>query len=175
MRILNRWMHWSISHAGLRRLAAVIADHLNQSAQLCPIPCLAGPLPAGHPAGHPAGQGLIDASSDERTSLKRGILTKNMVQSTGADTSSAGGKTPSDASDSQADLLYRFAQSVGCSYLSDLRYMDQKEKMQKFCLFAAHAEAYPLESWNDAVQYLTGDTRRFDSVSDLKRYLAAFL
>ena len=54
-------------------------------------------------------------------------------------------------------LLERCTEEVGCTYLSDLRYLDTKER---FRLAGAVEQIppgeYSLTEWNDALDYLTG-------------------
>ncbi len=54
-------------------------------------------------------------------------------------------------------LLEYIAQRTGCSYLSDLRYLSSWEQFRLSReLRRIPAEAFPLEQWNDALNYLTG-------------------
>lgn len=54
-------------------------------------------------------------------------------------------------------LLERCTEEVGCTYLSDLRYLDTEER---FRLAGAVEQIppgeYSLTEWNDALDYLTG-------------------
>lgn len=54
-------------------------------------------------------------------------------------------------------LLERCTEEVGCAYLSDLRYLDTKER---FRLAGAVEQIppgeYSLTEWNDALDYLAG-------------------
>ena len=54
-------------------------------------------------------------------------------------------------------LLERCTEEVGCTYLSDLRYLDTKER---FRLAGAVEQIppgeYSLTEWNDALDYLAG-------------------
>ena len=54
-------------------------------------------------------------------------------------------------------LLERCTEEVGCAYLSDLRYLDTKER---FRLAGAVEQIppgeYSLAEWNDALDYLAG-------------------
>ena len=54
-------------------------------------------------------------------------------------------------------LLERCTEEVGCTYLSDLRYLDTKAR---FRLAGAVEQIppgdYSLAEWNDALDYLTG-------------------
>lgn len=54
-------------------------------------------------------------------------------------------------------LLERCTEEVGCAYLSDLRYLDTKER---FYLAGAVEQIapgeYSLAEWNDALDYLAG-------------------
>lgn len=53
-------------------------------------------------------------------------------------------------------LLEYMAQRSGCRYLSDLRYLSGWEQMRLAReVFHIPVEAYPLETWNDALAYLT--------------------
>ena len=64
------------------------------------------------------------------------------------------------------DVLQAWA---GCEYLSDLRFMDGTKK-RRLCkkLFAIRPEAVPLAEWNDALEYLTGDSHAGYTVEKAK-------
>jgi len=70
------------------------------------------------------------------------------------------------------DLFERMVELMGCSYVSDLRYLDRKEKL---CL-AGIVSLIPdsdadLFQWNDALEYLTGAKVKQTDPSFAKRLL----
>lgn len=56
-------------------------------------------------------------------------------------------------------LLELMASRSGCTYLSDLRYLDELQRGQLFRLLEKYpADTADLREWNDALDYLTGQT-----------------
>ena len=70
-------------------------------------------------------------------------------------------------------LLEELAGQLGYVYLSDLHRTGSWELRN--CLRDVPAEAYSLREWNDAVQYLTGNTPRVSSPAAAKRFLLEVL
>lgn len=74
----------------------------------------------------------------------------------------------------ELDLLDRLYRWVGCDYLSDLRTLSRSSQSW-FRLVRALEEVgpeeYSLSVWEDAYQYLTGETGRFTSAREGKQQL----
>lgn len=74
----------------------------------------------------------------------------------------------------ELDLLDRLYRWAGCDYLSDLRTLSQSSQF-RFQLVQAleeiGPEEYSLSVWEDAYQYLTGETERFASAQEGRRRL----
>lgn len=72
-------------------------------------------------------------------------------------------------------ILEYMAQRTGCSYLSDLRYLSGWEQFRLSSeLRRIPAEAFPLEQWNDSLNYFTG-LPPADQASEAKQQLIQFL
>ncbi len=57
----------------------------------------------------------------------------------------------------EKDLFERMAELMGCSYVSDLRYLDRKEKLRLAGIVSLIPDSdADLFQWNDALEYLTG-------------------
>ncbi len=71
------------------------------------------------------------------------------------------------------ELLEQLAMDTGCSYLSDLH---QPERQLGIRILAPHisTQAYTLQEWEDAVEYITGVRRRFHSVSQAQEFLSCY-
>lgn len=55
------------------------------------------------------------------------------------------------------DLFERMAELMGCTYVSDLRYLDRKEKLRLAGIVSLIPDSdADLFQWNDALEYLTG-------------------
>ena len=67
------------------------------------------------------------------------------------------------------DIFEDLRSQVGCTYISDLRYMPHittaKRVIQKFCF-----EDYSLEQLNDMAQYLYGEKVFFDYPQQAEQY-----
>jgi hypothetical protein len=74
------------------------------------------------------------------------------------------------------DILEYIAQRIGCDYLSDLRYLNGRNRFRLSReLYRIPAEAFPLETWNDALDYLTGlpsEAKASEAKEKLIRYFA---
>lgn len=55
------------------------------------------------------------------------------------------------------DLFERMAELMGCTYVSDLQYLDRKEKLRLAGIVSLIPDSdADLFQWNDALEYLTG-------------------
>lgn len=66
-------------------------------------------------------------------------------------------------------LLDILAAKSGCMYLSDLS--EGKRLLLPHDLMGIEAEAFSLREWEDAVSYLTGEERSFETPEQAKQYL----
>lgn len=67
-------------------------------------------------------------------------------------------------------LLDVLAKRRGC-FISDLCLIPMLRRAALFDMLKMDADSYPLRQWHDAVRYLTGDERTFESVSEIKDFL----
>lgn len=67
-------------------------------------------------------------------------------------------------------LLDILAARRGC-YISDLNLAPFLRRMALSDLYRIEENAYPLSQWQDAVRYLTGDERDFESVQEIKDFI----
>lgn len=73
-----------------------------------------------------------------------------------------------------ADLLERLYCCTGCDYLSDLRFLSRSSQSWFRLIHAVEEvepEEYSLSVWEDAYQYLTGESAAFTSVQEGKQRL----
>lgn len=70
----------------------------------------------------------------------------------------------------EKELLLVLSEKAGCMYLSDLKYVADKSQI-KSELEQLPPQDFPLEQWNDAVKYLTGQDKTFDSAIEAKEFL----
>lgn len=69
------------------------------------------------------------------------------------------------------DLLEYLASMLQCSYLSDLRYIDiSPEQARRVLDFPP--ERFPLQEYEEALRYLSGEAPSFARVEDAKAALA---
>ena len=71
---------------------------------------------------------------------------------------------------SELHLLDILAARRGC-YISDLNLVPLLRRMALSDLYRMEENAYPLSQWQDAVLYLTGDERVFESVQEIKAFI----
>lgn len=73
-------------------------------------------------------------------------------------------------------LLIEIQNSVGCPYLSDL-HTDCRllQKQSKELILAIPPERFPLQDWNDAASYITGERCSYPSVDKAKAKIVAAL
>ena len=71
------------------------------------------------------------------------------------------------------ELLQLLADQAGCMIISDLHNPDKAELLAEI-LPALPAEQYTLWAWNDAVEYITGQTKQFDTPAAAKAYLRRY-
>ena len=72
----------------------------------------------------------------------------------------------------EKDLLLVLSEKIGCMYLSDLKFIEDKGKI-KSELKKILPQDFTLKQWNDAITYLTGQEKEFSSKIDAKRFLIA--
>ena len=70
----------------------------------------------------------------------------------------------------EMELLLVLSEKAGCKYLSDLKYVVDKSRL-KSELKQMSPQDFPIEQWNDAVKYLTGQNKTFDSAIEHKEFL----
>ena len=68
------------------------------------------------------------------------------------------------------ELLQDLADRIGCTYISDLKYIPEPELI-KVCIKEFQTDTYPISEWTDAVHYLTRDRIVFTSGDEAKKYL----
>lgn len=71
---------------------------------------------------------------------------------------------------SELHLLDILAARRGC-YISDLNLAPFLRRMALSDLYRMEENAYPLSQWQDAVLYLTGEERVFESVQEIKDFI----
>ena len=71
-------------------------------------------------------------------------------------------------------LLIEIQHAVGCPYLSDL-HSDCRllNKLSKELLLAIPLERYPLQNWNEAATYITGQRCSFASLEEARAKIVA--
>ena len=67
-------------------------------------------------------------------------------------------------------LLQHLANTLDCTYLSDLHYIQITEP-QKAQIAAIEETAYPLPEWNEAASYVSGYKVPFSSCEEAKQAL----
>lgn len=70
-------------------------------------------------------------------------------------------------------LLEYLAAKAGCMYLSDL-HQPVYQYMLPRIIRQMDADAYSLTEWNDAVQYITGETKLFADKARAAEYLQSY-
>ena len=70
----------------------------------------------------------------------------------------------------EKELLLVLSEGIGCMYISDLRYVEDKGRINSK-LKQLPPQDFPIEQWNDAVKYLTGQGKTFDSAIEAKEFL----
>lgn len=70
----------------------------------------------------------------------------------------------------ERELLLVLSEGIGCMYISDLRYVEDKGRINSK-LKQLPPQDLPIEQWNDAVKYLTGQDKTFDSAIEAKEFL----
>ena len=70
----------------------------------------------------------------------------------------------------EKELLLVLSEGIGCMYISDLRYVEDKGRINSK-LKQLPPQDFPIEQWNDAVKYLTGQDKTFDSAIEAKEFL----
>lgn len=71
------------------------------------------------------------------------------------------------------ELLDVLADSVGCSYLSDLTHAETHPRLrQTLCRMAAGD--YSLHEWNDAAEYITRQTSAFATAEQARTFLIRY-
>ena len=73
----------------------------------------------------------------------------------------------------EKELLQLLADQAGCIFLSDLHDPEKIELLADI-LPALPAERYTLWAWTDAVEYIAGRTKRFESPAAAKAFLRRF-
>ena len=68
------------------------------------------------------------------------------------------------------ELLEKLSQELGCLYLSDLRSPLRVVALERAAA-NLNAAAYSLQEWADAVHYLTGQNKKFQTPQEAKNYL----
>ena len=73
-------------------------------------------------------------------------------------------------------LLDMLSLQMGCTYLSDLRFLNafQYRKLAEI-LAVLPAEDFDLREWKDALRYLTGENRQAMNVKQVRSELIAWL
>lgn len=73
-------------------------------------------------------------------------------------------------------LLDTLSAQIGCTYLSDLRFLDtlQHRRLAEILKYIS-AEAFELREWNDALYYLTGDGQSKADAEQAKAALITWL
>ena len=70
----------------------------------------------------------------------------------------------------EKELLLVLSEKAGCMYLSDLKYVADKSRI-KSEIEQLLPQDFSLAQWNDAVKYLTGQNKTFDSAIEYKEFL----
>ena len=70
----------------------------------------------------------------------------------------------------EKELLLVLSEKAGCKYLSDLKYVADKSRI-KSEIEQLLPQDFSLAQWNDAVKYLTGQNKTFDSAIEYKEFL----
>lgn len=70
----------------------------------------------------------------------------------------------------EKELLLVLSERTGCIYLSDLKFIQDKGRI-KFELQRLVPQDFPLNQWNDAVEFFTGQKRKFSSSNEAKDFL----
>ncbi len=70
----------------------------------------------------------------------------------------------------EKELLLVLSEKTCCMYLSDLKYVADKSRI-KSEIEQLLPQDFSLAQWNDAVKYLTGQDKTFDSAIDAKEFL----
>lgn len=83
-----------------------------------------------------------------------------------------GGKFMSGTS--KSGLLEQIAEEVGCLYLSSLREVRLYPKIRKAVKRLEESE-YSQHEWEDAVSYITGNSRKFSTSVEAKQALLQYL
>lgn len=67
-------------------------------------------------------------------------------------------------------LLQDLADRMGCTYISDLRFLPEPDLI-KVCMKEFQTDHYPVSEWNQTVHYLTRDRLEFTSGEEAKQYI----
>ena len=70
----------------------------------------------------------------------------------------------------EKDLLLLLSEKIGCMYLSDLKFIQDKSRI-KSALQHFEAHDFSLQQWNGAVEYLTEQKKQFTSPNEAKKFL----
>ena len=77
-------------------------------------------------------------------------------------------------SEQKQDLLEKLSQDLDCLYLSDLRSPLRAGELER-AAENLNAAAYSLREWADAINYITGQDKEFQSPQEAKNYLCRSL
>lgn len=72
----------------------------------------------------------------------------------------------------EKNLIEEIARRVGCNYISDLRDTGHNENWGGVL---PEALEYPLDQWNDAVEYLCTTEKKFETAEGARDYILYFL
>lgn len=67
------------------------------------------------------------------------------------------------------DLFEMIQKSVGCDMLSDIKFEPYKTKACT-AIFSLKLEKFPLSQFEELSSYLFGETKKFDSYSEVEKY-----
>ena len=70
-------------------------------------------------------------------------------------------------------LLDTIAMKMNTEYLSDIRLVKDYDEV-KSIIRNFSEESFAISEWNDAVEYLTGENKNFETVSEAKEFLLKF-
>lgn len=68
------------------------------------------------------------------------------------------------------DLLDTLQRNAGCAYISDLHNADNAGKVRQAVISIA-ADEYSLQTWNDAIRYITITEETFGNANQAREYL----
>jgi hypothetical protein len=71
------------------------------------------------------------------------------------------------------ELLDFLKSKAGCTYISDLRFIDPEELL--FAVSEIPAQTYSISEWADASNYLTYADKQFKNADEAKEYIVSCL